>query len=169
MSTSQHNNPAPRFRPQYWMAEEQCLQLRNPWRRLWAKVLDFSVAGLITIGLIALIGQPRALHISTVLPYLALGTIAYDTLFLATCSTTPGKRLWGLTVQSQRHSPLPWESALTRSVWVNGLLFLSGLIPLMPLALLVYQKQRLCRSGFTSWDAPQQTLVYRPDSNYHTP
>ncbi len=145
------------------------MQLRNPWRRLWAKVLDFSVAGLITTGLIALIDQPQTLNVSTVLPCLALSTIAYDTLFLATWSTTPGKRLWGLTVQTQRHSPLSWESALTRSVWVNGLLFLSGLIPLMPFVLLVYQKQRLCRSGFTSWDAPQQTLVYRPDSSHHTP
>lgn len=169
MPTSQSHNPAFRFRPQAWTAEAQCLQLRNPWRRLWAKALDFSLAGLITAGLITLIGQPQALQASTALPCLALSTIAYDTMFLTHWGTTPGKRLWGLTVQTQHQNPLSWESSLARSVWVNGLLFLSALIPLMPFVLLVYQKQRLCRSGFTSWDAPQQTLVYRLDSSYHTP
>jgi uncharacterized RDD family membrane protein YckC len=169
MSTSQHRNPPFRFRPQTWTAEEQCLQLRNPWRRLWAKVLDFSLVGVITAGLLTLIGQSPALRPSIALPCLAFSTIAYDTLFLTHWGSTPGKRLWGLTVQTQHHRPLPWESALIRSVWVNGLLLLSALIPLMPFVLLVYQKQRLCRSGFTSWDAPQQTLVYRPDVSYPTP
>lgn len=160
--SSQSHATTFRFRPQYWPSDDRCLQLRNPWRRLLAKGVDFLLVGLLT-GIVLLVSQMSGLSLSLGYALLcqAAGLIVYDTLFTSLWSSTPGKYLFGLAVQNQGHRPLDWESALLRATWVNGLLLLSGLIPLLPLVFLVYQKQRLCRSGFTSWDAPQQILVYR--------
>lgn len=160
------------FQPSLHALDGRKIQLRSPWRRYFAKTIDHVIVALLSIPYftIALVGVALVFdqaHLSEsqylflFLLIFTVSIISYDSVLLATWGTTPGKRLFGLTVRTHQKQKLEWSQSFSRSVWVNGLLAICGLVPLLPLAFMVYQKQRLCRTGFTSWDAPDETLVYR--------
>ncbi|WP_373532231.1 RDD family protein [Vampirovibrio sp.] len=160
------------FQPFLKVLDGKTTQLKNPWRRYFAKGIDSLIVTLICAPLFLIFETPfsgigfnqpvseGAYNVLMVLLF-TLALIVYDSVLLATWGTTPGKNSMSLRVCNAQGRPLHWEQAITRSIWINGLLSLCSLIPLLPIILMVYQKQRLCRTGFTSWDAPEEVLVYR--------
>jgi uncharacterized RDD family membrane protein YckC len=149
--------------------------LKHPWRRHFARHVDtlimllLSLPALFTIEFVtaSILGfashDPAATLLGQLLSVLALCLcfILCETVLLATWGTTPGKRLFGLIVRTPAGEKLNWKKSLLRAVYANGLLTFWSLVPLTAIILLTYQKSRLKRTGFTTWDQADETLVYR--------
>lgn len=167
----------PVFQPALSVMDGRNVQLRNPWRRYWARVTDnvlvllsavptLFVLGVVvgildTLELIAIETIPEM--VGNVIGCLVFVTfsILYDGVFLATWGTTPGKRLFGLKVTDSLGEKLTWGKSFFRALWVNGLIGICAIIPLASLIFMIFQKNRLHRTGFTTWDEADETLVYR--------
>lgn len=162
------------FQPSFNALDGKNLQLRNPWRRFFAKTIDQIVVMIlvfpvcfvlaVTIFLMReLIGANHLELIYNVLLYASFVTfsILYDGILLATWGTTPGKKLTGLKVSDSQGQKLDWGKSFFRAVWSNGLICIFALIPFASFIFLIVQKNRLHRTGFTTWDEQDGTLVYR--------
>lgn len=153
------------------------LQLRNPWRRFFAKNIDqllIIVLALPSFALIALTIEVVSsllnfsiLHTSEWV-YNGLGfliattfSVLYDGILLASWGTTPGRKLTGIIVTNQHGEKLGCRQSFQRAFWANGLIGIFSLNPIAWLIFMLYQKNRLHRTGFTSWDEPDGHLVYR--------
>ena len=145
----------------------------HPWRRYFARTLDYLVNGFVVFFLIAVafyIWRPdEADHFFT-----TLGndeTKVLDGLIMVTCAIplnallvgltggTLGKWLFGIRMQRDK-KPIGVGPAFYREimVWVKGMAF--G-IPLICLGTSIASYQRLKLTGRTSWDKTTE-VTYRP-------
>jgi uncharacterized RDD family membrane protein YckC len=167
-----HPHNSKHFQASLQVLDGKNTHLKNPWRRCFAKGIDTLILALMFIPCFWMLtaGFPFSsfsekvsdgAYSVLILLLFTLALIVYDSILLATWGSTPGKKILGLQVSESHGRPLNWEKSFIRSICVNSLLSLCVLIPILPIIFMLYQKQRLCRTGFTSWDAPEETLVYR--------
>jgi uncharacterized RDD family membrane protein YckC len=120
----------------------------------WLLVLFLGLAGLV---LPAWYGRSTlTMGVLMLLMFVGLH-VAVETLFLTLWGRTPGKALWGLTVQSVAASRLPLDVAAARS----GLVMVQGLgLCVLPLAAITTARTWLLLGrGPAPWDAALHTCV----------
>jgi uncharacterized RDD family membrane protein YckC len=153
------------------------LKARHPWRRFWARWLDWSVCGFFILtpilfgidffanvgsgnslleisahynkmeGFYTFVNNPVIFSISTVLIW-----IPFEAVLMSTIGTTLGKFLFGIKVlQANGENKFKFKGALGRSVGVNGYGAAFG-FPLVNLAFFHSAYKNLRENKQTSWD-----------------
>lgn len=100
----------------------------GPWRRLWARFVDFALAAALAIAVAAAVG----LSDSTLSPGAEVGLVlagfgaytTYEALMIAARGATLGKAVLGLRVVDQRSGERPgfaraWARASLTATWMN--------------------------------------------------
>jgi hypothetical protein len=131
----------------------------HPWRRYFARVLDYMVFSF-GEGFAFALFFPKAYAAVTTqvgnntqvlnLLYIAV-SLPLEAFCLHAFGATVGKALYGIRV-SQNGAELSYSTALRRAfaVWIKG----AGLgIPIVTLATCIVGYQTLTKDGITSWDA----------------
>jgi uncharacterized RDD family membrane protein YckC len=126
----------------------------HPWRRWFARIVDFCCFGPV-LGMAVELAAPGALTGVNDLMLNVLLLAAWfpaEAFLLATFGTTPGKALLRITVTNADGTRLSHATAVSRSfqVWMGGLGF--G-IPLVLLITEIASYSRLESTGSTAWDA----------------
>lgn len=134
----------------------------HPWRRYFARSLDYTIAGLVVVAVIGF-ANPSFFNRQTSALVLALLTMAlwvpFEGLLLAKYGTTPGKAFMKLRVTPvTSDDPAPFDLTLARAlrVWFGGLA--CGL-PLLSLAAMIVGYESLRRRGATWWDRQLEFAV----------
>lgn len=153
------------------------LKARYPWRRFWARWLDWSVCGFFIVtpilfvidfvttlglgdsllevsahfnkmeGFYTFVNNPVIFSISTVLIWMP-----FEAALMSTIGTTLGKFLFGIKVlQSNGESKFKFKEALGRSVGASGYGAAFG-FPLVNLAFFYSAYKNLRENKQTSWD-----------------
>ncbi|MGY6217134.1 RDD family protein [Methylolobus aquaticus] len=128
----------------------------HPWRRFFARQLDYFFLGaafsliIIVLGPLGIFSQRLTILLSIPLvaaPVVCLFGMLIEGNILARFGTTPGKRLLGLRLE--RLTGSTDYSARARAVWVKGIGMGLPFIWIIPAAVAYYS---LKRYGRTSWD-----------------
>ncbi len=142
----------------------------HPWRRYFARTVDFVCIGLPMIFLSFVIGYllfPQAADILmefienpiifSIVFYIIIW-VPLEALFLSVAGTTPAKWIFGIRVISKTGDNLSYANALKRSflVFVQGLGF--G-IPLVVFFTQFFAYRRLTKTGTTLWDTSVGSAV----------
>jgi uncharacterized RDD family membrane protein YckC len=134
----------------------------HPWRRYFARSLDYMIAGA-AVGAVIGLANPSFFNRQTSALILALLTMAlwvpFEGLLLARYGTTPGKAFMRLRVTPiTSQDPAPFDITLARAlrVWFGGLA--CGL-PLISLAAMIVGYESLRRRGATWWDRQLELAV----------
>ena len=128
----------------------------RPWRRFFARSVDYFVAAFVVLFFIGYFRQLGLLSQKTSISLMnpvTFGFIAYfvwifmESALLAWFGNTPGKMLFGLRVVSSQQPPRYLNRAF--SVWFRGI----GLgLPFVWLITASLAHSQLKKSGLTSWD-----------------
>lgn len=150
---------------------------KHPWRRFFARKVDAFCYIAMSCPLLFL-----AAIISGAMYYLVTGTgvftplaemllnglflslilvqaITMESLLLRFWGTTPGKRLFGLKVRDVEGQKLTLSEAFKRTGCLYGLLYITGLIPIIALIIQYIQCRKLMNSGYTTWDRGNRNTV----------
>lgn len=138
--------------------------LRNyhPWRRLFARMIDYQISGLIITGLVlstrlapdSIINPLQVQNTLLISSSLAVGFfsmalwVVLEPLILSQFNNTPGKALLGLKLVSNDEHSSYWKRSFT--VWAVGVGF--G-IPLISTFATIIAATRLKKQGLTDWDS----------------
>ncbi len=129
----------------------------HPWLRYWARSVDYSVAALLSVLMLAALGNAAAFA-SALLLLVMVAWFPVEAVLLTTLGTTPGKALFAMSVRSTDGRLLDFTAALRRSfgVWLMGL----GLgIPLVSLITMLVAHDRLVNTRTTRWDEKAGSVV----------
>lgn len=134
----------------------------HPWRRYFARRIDYLIWSLSVGLLLGLTGrmpenESRSLDLLFEI-ILVLTWIPVEAAFLAFAGGTPGKLLFGITVRTATGERLGWVSAFLRSLWVA----IAGVglgIPLLTLIGSWRGWRSLSDAGITVWDQPEGNVV----------
>jgi len=141
----------------------------HPWRRYFAKLLDFNTIGtvplmVLTILLAAILPEQADWALSP-LDNAAVASLALvgfwipmEALCLFTFGATPGRWVFGIAVRDSIGEKLDPRTAFARTLrlTVQGL----GLgIPIIQFFTNLFTYLRLCRTGTTLWDTSSGTVV----------
>src|SRR5215510_8516738 len=130
-------------------------QQTRPWVRYWARSIDIALICII-VGIPIGAVLPDELNnrlVDQLIQFLALTLwIPIEAALIATFGCTPGKALLRVRVSDKNGSNLSFGQALSRSfgVWWQGLV--TGLIPFVTLATMLFAHNRLSNNGVTTWD-----------------
>jgi uncharacterized RDD family membrane protein YckC len=175
-------NPSPEpstspIQPAVAVVENLEMAPKHPIRRYFARLVDNLIVWMCTfplwlllalmLGLTSDITQIKNLldnyFFNCAMTAISiLQMIVVETCLLATWGTTPGKRLLGLQVRYVTGEKLSFQDALQRSATLNGLFFIAAILPLRIIGLVllqVYQRHKLLKSGYTTWDQSKQIQV----------
>lgn len=138
------------------------------WPRVWARCIDIPLAWLIASTFwwmlpsvpMAFSGMTGIL-VSTIFGAISLSVfvIGYDTIWVATTGTTPGKALLGLRVRSiEGGGMLPIHAALSRAFWhmTHGL-FLMLFFPYIQIAIALRARKNW--TGVMTWDVHGHSII----------
>ena len=129
----------------------------HPWRRLFARMVDYYTAVIVSLPLIftttKAVENPIVAYIVLYLVWLLA-----EALLLSLFGTTPAKWLFGIRVEHPGGNLLSFSEALNRSflVFVQGLGF--G-IPFVSLFTQFFAYRRLTKTGTTLWDTSAGAVV----------
>lgn len=128
----------------------------NPWARFTARLVDWSIWGVLLCILLILSGESRLIRVldwpPAVLGWItAASWIPIEAFLLSRWGTTPGKRLFRISVYNMDGSKLSFTDALLRSaeVFVDGCAL--G-IPLVYLITFYRAYSHLKTHKITTWD-----------------
>lgn len=134
----------------------------HPWRRYFARSLDYILAGLVVGAVIGLL-DPTFLTGETASLFLAVLTMAlwvpFEAVMLARYGTTPGKAFMKLHVTPvTSDEPAPFDVTLARAlrVWFGGM---ACGFPLLSLVAMIIGYESLRRRGMTWWDRQLELTV----------
>lgn len=144
----------------------------RPWRRLWARCLDFQILGAIPASLLAAIwlhfvpnaGPITTIRILIVGPITMIGilivlVLVLEPLCLSRFGNTPGKWLLGISLRNSNGDALSSGEAVGRSLSVLWRLSL----PLASAIFMFLAYRDLKKRGKTKWDRKGRFLVtYSP-------
>jgi len=143
---------------------------KHPWKRYIARMIDnfllmlVNLPVFVAVALVAgLLSDPGKMEgaAGNYLITVALGAlaavemVALETCLLATWGTTPGKRIFGLHVRNANGEKLSYRDAFKRSGILQGMFLIPALIPfgsILNIALLIFQRRQLLKTGYTTWD-----------------
>lgn len=123
-----------------------------PWRRFWARMLDYLIFGFIIGVIIGLFGITISVEIQ---PYVGMGVIFVwvfvEAILLCTWGSTPGKALLHTRVRTSEGHKLTFMQALNRSfsVWWLGV---GAGIPIISLITMLVASVKLSNNRVTTWD-----------------
>jgi|GEM_PF-433817 len=151
---------------QFREVESLIHQQPHPWRRFWARMLDYVwYIGLIVFTLGVILGDSVTTWAEWVaksyIPFEALVMMLYipiEAWCLSTFGRTPGRILMKLQVESVDGNRASFKQALVRSVHV----YVKGLgcwLPLLSLFMMSWSRIQLLRDGVSSWDKACATRV----------
>lgn len=131
----------------------------NPWLRFCARIVDYSLFGMIFLLLGHFVSE--AFFLKTYqffIPFLFFLWIPIESVFLHYFGKTPGKFLLGLKVIKPGRKKLDFETALKRSflVWVRGIAL--G-IPIANIIAMLYAFFQLKTHKISSWDRDENTKI----------
>lgn len=132
----------------------------KPWRRFWARSIDFTLASLAAALASSHFGiTPGSDAAALVFFGLVFGSMLVEAAFLATCSTTPGKWLFRTCVTDSAGRRPTFGRALSRTVlvWVRGL---AMRIPILTQITQIWAYRKLRLLGETTWDRDLDTAVH---------
>jgi len=130
----------------------------RPWRRFLAKTVDLTIATMVALLIFDMIGpdlgfgQGRASFGALLISMTSLLVwAAIEVLLLTEFGTTPGRRLYRISVRRDGGTALSFDDAVWRTLRL--LVFGFGLgIPIVTLITQILAYLRLRGSGKTSWD-----------------
>jgi hypothetical protein len=120
----------------------------RPWRRLFARLLDYTTVMCVVLGFIALTGEEWSMW--KLVPYTPLVVmpllVTLEALLLRAFGTTPGKALYGLSLRStpDNEKSIPFWAALLRSL--RATISATLLVPLW------FSYRSVKRTGTAAWD-----------------
>jgi len=138
---------------------------KHPWKRYWARIFDYIIAGTILSFFIGLIDGLFSTNLLGAFDNQAVWSIflvavwaLVESFLISYFSTTPGKWLLGIQVKNIEGQNLSILESMRRSglVWKNGLAF--G-VPIIQLITFARSRNKLVYDGITSWDKQCGTSV----------
>jgi len=134
-------------------AQFTCSQVR-PWVRFWARMLDYTIMGLVLYFLLGIamfvvavpVGVAAWIGILTPLIWVPI-----EAWFITMWGSTPGKALLQVSVWNDESKRLPYGKSIHRafSVWVRGF----GLgIPIVNWITMIVAYTKLSSHEITTWD-----------------
>lgn len=134
----------------------------HPWRRFFARKIDYIVFAVVVVFVLAMIGRPleegnRGTDVLFEI-VIVLAWIPFEALLLAAFGTTLGKLLLGMKVQTTEGRRLSFVQALQRS----GVVAVAGAGCGIGLIALISQWRawrRLKATGSTAWDEDDGYVV----------
>lgn len=135
----------------------------HPWRRYFARSIDYSVAGAFLGAIIGFFSPSfyRNQAAGILLAMLAMALwVPLEALLLARYGTTPGKAFLHLRVtHNDSEDPAPFDATLGRAlrVWFGGV---ACGAPLLSFVAMVIGYESLRRHGATWWDRQLQFTVH---------
>ncbi|MFW6106644.1 MAG: RDD family protein [bacterium] len=144
-------------------------RMPHPWRRYFARMLDYATVGLIPLFILHLLVAkfaPQGVdRLSLLMSNLVAAGIIHSAIWIpveaaliALTGRTPGKSLYGIKIVDEQGNKLSFRASLKRSalVWVQGL----GLgIPIVALFTQLAAHKRLGQTGSTLWDNAVEAKV----------
>jgi hypothetical protein len=146
----------------------------QPWMRLFARVFDYGIWGLVLFGLLGLVQRigPAAAQLAEVLAHPLIAPVIItaswmpvEALLLAQAQTTPGRWLLCVYLHYQVSNPyapeelrFTFDAAIGRAfdVWWRGC---AAGVPLLSMLLVARAREHIARSGETPWDSERDCLV----------
>ncbi len=132
----------------------------KPWRRFWARSVDFTLASIaIASATSALHLQPGPEGNAIAFFILVFGSMLAEAAFLTTLGATPGKWLFRTSVTDSAGRRPTFGRALSRTVlvWVRGL---AMRIPILTQVTQIWAYRKLTLLGETTWDRDLDTSVH---------
>ncbi len=138
----------------------------HPWRRFFARIVDFIFFGMFMGFLIHYLLQENVewfikaeksnkflIGIILILVWMPV-----EAGFLAAAGTTPAKWVFGISVISKDGKKLSYSSAIKRTflVWIQGTGFI---IPFVSFFTMLFAYRRLTKTGTTLWDTSVGAVV----------
>ena len=146
----------------------------QPWMRLFARVFDYGIWGLVLFGVLGLIQKigPAGAQLAAVLAHPLIAPVIItaswmpvEALLLAQAQTTPGRWLLCVYLHYQVSNPyapeelrFTFDAAIGRAfdVWWRGC---AAGVPLLSMLLVARAREHIARSGETPWDSERDCLV----------
>ncbi len=139
--------------------EKQTALHPNPWNRFLARMMDYSIFGMVFLFLGYWL-SPRFFlkEYKFFVPFLFALWIPCEALFLKYFGRTPGKFLLGLKVIKSGRKAIDYKTAIKRSflVWVRGIAL--G-IPIINIIAMLYAFFQLKTHKDSSWDRDEHTKI----------
>ena len=88
-----------------------------PWRRMWARTLDFAIYNLILYALVPALFRGKGINL-LLIPAEIMMLVAVEPVLLSLICTTPGKLVFGMTVTGLDGGRLAYKAALERTLLV---------------------------------------------------
>lgn len=139
--------------------EKQTAAHPNPWFRFLARMMDYSLFGMVFLFLGYWISPAFLLkQYQFFIPFLFFLWIPIEALFLKYFGKTPGKFLLGLKVVKSGRKTLDYQTAIKRSflVWIRGIAL--G-IPIINIIAMLYAFFQLKTNRESSWDRDEHTKI----------
>lgn len=143
-----------------WVPSGGWLPGPKPWRRFWARSVDFMLASLLAaFGTTALRASPGPEAEAVIFFLLIFGSMLAEAGFLAALGATPGKWLFRTVVTDSAGRRPTFGRALSRTVlvWVRGL---AMRIPILTQITQLWAYRKLWLLGETTWDRDLDTAVH---------
>ncbi len=125
---------------------EELPQQIHPWKRYFARAIDFSLLNSVIMFIIVFTMRvrpaPQGIMSTLVTVFSAATMIPIEALLLRLFGTTPGKWVLGIELEYIQGGHLPWKEAILRS----GRVFLRGTgcyLPIVMFVTMVYRYSRL--------------------------
>ena len=134
------------------------LQNPRPWIRFWARFFDWMFFGIL-IGIIIGYWAPNSMPHETVLSFMILYLWVFgDAFCISKFGTTPGKKLFRISLTHKSGNPINFSDALTRSGLVLWRGFAIGL-PIVYIITGIVAYNNLKKNGTTTWDSEGGYIV----------
>jgi len=134
------------------------LQNPRPWIRFWARFFDWMFFGIF-IGIIIGYWAPNSMPHETVLSFMILYLWIFgDAFCISKFGTTPGKKLFRISLTHKSGDPIIFSDALTRSGLVLWRGFALGL-PIVYIITGIVAYNNLMKNGTTTWDSEGGYIV----------
>ncbi|GAB4244344.1 MAG: hypothetical protein OHK005_09170 [Candidatus Methylacidiphilales bacterium] len=146
--------------PLLWHPAGAWLPGPKPWRRFWARSVDFTIASLgAAFAAPAFDIQPGSEAAGILFVMLVFGSMLAEAALLAAFGTTPGKWLFRTWVTDSAGRRPTFGRALSRTVlvWVRGL---AMRIPILTQITQLWAYRKLWLLGETTWDRDLDTAVH---------
>jgi hypothetical protein len=146
----------------------------QPWMRLFARVFDYGIWGLVLFGLLGLVQKtgPVGAQFAAIIAHPLLAPVIItaswmpvEALLLAQAQTTPGRWLLCVYLHYQVSNPyapeelrFTFDAAIGRAfdVWWRGC---AAGVPVLSMLLVARAREHVARSGETPWDSERDCLV----------